>query len=169
MPRTAATGAPLLPTTTRFDATCGDLKGKEYNGQTRHAMKLIQAAKLWPTPRASCGTGASDPPNRQGSPDLQSAVRMWPTPAARDHKGKGRKGKLPNAVRMFPSPTTGAGMCGGTGNYNQLKALEAAGEITEEERRSMASGSGGQLNPEWVEWLMGFPPGWTDLNASEMP
>ncbi len=26
---------------------------------------------------------------------------------------------------------------------------------------------GGQLNPNWVEWLMGFPPGWTDLEASE--
>ena len=21
----------------------------------------------------------------------------------------------------------------------------------------------GKLNPTWVEWLMGFPPGWTDL------
>ena len=23
----------------------------------------------------------------------------------------------------------------------------------------------GRLNPEWVEWLMGYPIGWTDLNA----
>ena len=21
------------------------------------------------------------------------------------------------------------------------------------------------MMPEWVEWLMGYPPGWTDLNA----
>ena len=27
----------------------------------------------------------------------------------------------------------------------------------------------GALNPTWVEWLMGFPLGWTDLNASETP
>ena len=26
---------------------------------------------------------------------------------------------------------------------------------------------GGTLNPTWVEWLMGYPSGWTDLNASE--
>jgi hypothetical protein len=24
---------------------------------------------------------------------------------------------------------------------------------------------GGPLNPEWVEWIMGWPIGWTDLNA----
>jgi len=27
----------------------------------------------------------------------------------------------------------------------------------------------GTLNPRWVEWLMGFPLGWTDLDASETP
>jgi len=27
---------------------------------------------------------------------------------------------------------------------------------------------GGQLNPEWVEWLMGWPVGWTDLKPLEM-
>ena len=26
----------------------------------------------------------------------------------------------------------------------------------------------GQLNPNWIEWLMGFPIGWTDLDVSEM-
>jgi hypothetical protein len=28
---------------------------------------------------------------------------------------------------------------------------------------------GGQLNPTWVEWLMGFPEGWTDLEGSVTP
>jgi hypothetical protein len=27
----------------------------------------------------------------------------------------------------------------------------------------------GSLNPQWVEWLMGFPVGWTDLSNSETP
>jgi hypothetical protein len=28
------------------------------------------------------------------------------------------------------------------------------------------SAIGGKLNPTWVEWLMGFPLGWTDLEES---
>jgi hypothetical protein len=28
---------------------------------------------------------------------------------------------------------------------------------------SPQGGAGGQLNPDWVEWLMGFPIGWTAL------
>ena len=31
--------------------------------------------------------------------------------------------------------------------------------------RNLNDQIGGQLNPTWVEWLMGFPTGWTDLNA----
>jgi site-specific DNA-cytosine methylase len=27
---------------------------------------------------------------------------------------------------------------------------------------------GGSLNPTWVEWLMGYPLGWTDLEHLEM-
>ena len=28
---------------------------------------------------------------------------------------------------------------------------------------------GGIANPEWIEWLMGFPPKWTDLGYSATP
>jgi hypothetical protein len=29
--------------------------------------------------------------------------------------------------------------------------------------------AGGPLNPTWVEWLMGFPIGWTELPPSATP
>lgn len=139
---------------------------------------------LWATPRANGGTGASWAPNRQGGADLQTQVRMIPTPAARDYKGsnsmehlmrenKRKNGnhqeQLANFVKLYPTATTGAGLCGGTGNFQQLKALAEIGQITEEERRQMSQGNGGQLNPTWVEWLMGYPTGWTDLNALGTP
>jgi len=32
-----------------------------------------------------------------------------------------------------------------------------------------AMGTIGALNPRWVEWLMGYPDGWTDLDNSATP
>jgi DNA (cytosine-5)-methyltransferase 1 len=52
-------------------------------------------------------------------------------------------------------------MCGGTGNWEQLKKM--CGSI--KEARRMGAGNGGQLNPDWVEALMGYPLGWTDIDA----
>jgi hypothetical protein len=31
---------------------------------------------------------------------------------------------------------------------------------------TLATCAGGKLSPMWVEWLMGFPAGWTDLEDS---
>jgi hypothetical protein len=38
-----------------------------------------------------------------------------------------------------------------------------------EEAVAMHGNPTGKLNPTWVEWLMGFPLGWTDLEDSETP
>ena len=56
-----------------------------------------------------------------------------------------------------------------TGAYKVRGAYYKISTLSEEERRNMSQGNGGQLNPTFVEWLMGFPLGWTDLNASETP
>ncbi len=34
---------------------------------------------------------------------------------------------------------------------------------TDRGKSNLGEKVGGQLNPTWVEWLMGFPTGWTDL------
>lgn len=66
---------------------------------------------------------------------------------------------------LWPRPTTGAPLCGGTHNFKQMERLQEAGIITEEERKNLTQGNGGKSNPALMEWLMGFPIGWTDLNA----
>jgi hypothetical protein len=33
---------------------------------------------------------------------------------------------------------------------------------------TLASQAGGKLNPPWVEWLMGWPIGWTDCDVLAM-
>lgn len=159
-----ANAVKLWPTVTASDYRA--------RGPNSHQQGLPEAVLMWPTPTSRSGTGPSQTETRQGGMDLQTAAKLYPTPTqfdatCGDIKGKEYNGqtqhamKLIQAAKLYPTPTTGAGLCGGTGNYQQLKALEADGTILTEERRSMAAGNGGQLNPEWVEALMGFPIGWT--------
>ena len=95
----------------------------------------------------------------------------WPTPVhsearqglqiRRDGK-KGTQTSLSTAVLTWPTPRT-KGMCGGSGSWDLLNK-----NTTVEEARLMGAGNGGQLNPTWVEWLMGWPLGWTDLKPLGM-
>ena len=71
-------------------------------------------------------------------------------------------------MKMWPTPrggTEGVGLVGGSGAWEMLK--EKTDSI--QEAQAMGAGNGGKLNPEWVEWLMNFPPGWTDSEPLEMP
>jgi DNA (cytosine-5)-methyltransferase 1 len=102
---------------------------------------------------------------------LRKREEMWPTPVhsearqglqiRRDGK-KGTQTSLSTAVLTWPTPRT-KGMCGGSGSWDLLNK-----NTTVEEARLMGAGNGGQLNPTWVEWLMGFPLGWTDLKPLGM-
>ncbi len=72
------------------------------------------------------------------SVNLCQAVKMFPTPTSRDHKDGSAE-----ACKNVPDN----GLLGRVIHQN-------SGEIT------------GSLNPVFVEWLMGVPKGWTDLNVS---
>lgn len=72
-------------------------------------------------------------------------------------------------------PTVGTQTMGGcSGSFAKLKELEENGRQTPEERRAMSShltggkdpdtANCGMLNPDWVEWLMGWPIWWTDVD-----
>lgn len=70
---------------------------------------------------------------------------------------------LSEYVAVFPTPQATSWGCSGA--RKKLRELQAAGKITEQERKGMQAGNGGKLNPTWVEWLMAFPLGWTDLDV----
>ena len=159
----AATGSGLLPTPTASNtkaraARSGGRPPRDFlkmiptpraafdSGRHRgRADTLHSWIKLYPTPHANCSTRAGVQ-GRKGGLNLQTFVRLFPTPTARDYKdGSARacghlpvKSLLGRAVHRWPSTRR-------TG------------------RKS--SPHGGSLNPEWVEWLMGFPIGWTDSRA----
>ena len=64
---------------------------------------------------------------------------------------------------FWPTPSTGAALCGGTGNFKTLKKMAEKGLITEEERRQLSQGNGGKTNPGLLEWLMGYEQKFTEL------
>jgi hypothetical protein len=105
------------------------------------------------------------------TPLARPGMRLqWPTPTVQDAKNNGsvsqmNRNSLPlNAiVKLFPTPVASGKLNGETRDYLRLKSLEQLHHITVEERRSMAAGNGGKLNPDWVEWLMGWPIGWSAL------
>ena len=130
---------------------------------------------LWATPDASQrGSRAADlvknnsTVKRRGSGqlrgiDLQTQVKMWPTPNASDRYNANmkdghdiKKGYLRGVVKMWPTPTANEDACG-TPNGKMQKMLGNHPDV-----RNTGAGT---LNPQWVEWLMGYPEGWTDLKA----
>lgn len=67
---------------------------------------------------------------------------------------------LATYVKMYPTPmATQRGDCPAE-RRRHSPCLESV--------VAMQEPNGGKLNPTWVEWLMNFPIGWTDLDASEM-
>ena len=151
---------------------------KSKNGNTSHSLGLADAVRMWPTPTVDDASNVNPKPNRFRG--LVAAVNeTWPTPVASDAwtgdlkstqqtEGSRHSLNLSTAVQNWPTPTYGK-LAGGSGGFNQIEELYLTGQVTLEEKKAMQAGNGGRLNPTWVEWLMGFPTGWTDLEDSETP
>ena len=144
---------------------------------------------LWPTPCQDASLRENK--YAQGGMPLGMAIRMWPTPRAgkttdekeeswqiRKDAGKVSTPPLSLAVKMtrrdggtktrqsFPTPASNSGsggcvgLAGGAGNRQKLYKM-----FGKEEGKKLGCQS---LNPSWVEWLMGWPIGWTDLKPLAM-
>ncbi|MGF6837032.1 hypothetical protein QF001_000899 [Paraburkholderia youngii] len=128
---------------------------------------------IWPTPTV-CGNynrpGAS-PTSGMG---LASAVKLWPTPTASlSDKGgritprKGREGgTLIEAIssRMWPTPCASASKGSSPAALTRKSGKDRSNDRID---HAVMASDGGQLNPEWVEWLMGWPIGHTALKPLE--
>lgn len=153
------------PTPLAGDAksTCNATANRSNPDSKHHAgTTLTDAIRSWRSPLASDASKAG-----RGNFTHQvknSAVVQYPTPTTQDAKNCGapsqhnRNSKPLNAVMQYPTPTAitdlgGAAMCkwGGSGAREQLRQVVTPAELN------------GQLNPDWVEWLMGWPIGWTSL------
>jgi len=102
------------------------------------------ASAGWPTPVASAFNYAESP----ASFDKRRA-RLKALHKNGNGNGAGRVLAV-EAKRALPTPSA-------TDHKGSSKPGQRRGQPTE----PIEPGSGGRLNPDWVESLMGFPPGWT--------
>lgn len=68
----------------------------------------------------------------------------------------------------WPTPTARLGRGGGTPSHAlALRRLDRryGPNLDDVVSAQLPDGKRGRLNPTWIEWLMGFPPGWSDLAA----
>ena len=116
---------------------------------------------LWRTPTAEDSANRTFARNNRGEPKLSAQVKLWPTLRANDPEKRGdfkndpRNG-LPAAAKFWP--TAHANCSTGAGQSPKKQGGE-----------NLQTAVAGQLNPTWVEWLMGYPEGWTDLKDSATP
>ena len=119
--------------------------GLDGGSNSRKALKK----RLLPTPDANCGTRGTElewntkrESGQKAQLSLNQAIKMWPTPQASDNRDRGN----------MSNPCIQRRVAIG----KQIMLSQSVDPIS------------GQLNPTWVEWLMGWPLGWTDLKPLEM-
>ena len=182
-PLTDVTEYGLLPTPTAtpYGSTNNGQRadGSTYRTAGMPSLETMARRSLWPTPTAddAKSSGSRNTPGSKAHPgiSLTDAVRgdggtgrkeLWPTPhgmcAPNKHPAGPSGIELGRAVNRTQCPTPSANDWKGSSRPGQRRRQltdPAVGVIQ----------AGGSLNPTWVEWLMGFPLGWTDLGASAMP
>ena len=140
-----------FPTPTVADTFTDKLKSSQQKEGSMHSVNLSQAVhmtKMFPTPTTQetehplaelTKTGRRKTKNGKTSHSLNLAdtVKMFPTPTAGLEKHSTKKEYWENRIKK--------------GRQNDIQM-----QIYKEEGK-------GTLNSEWVEWLMGYPIGWTDI------
>ena len=155
-------------------------------GGHRSNLEEVVAERMFPTPNTmdhlppmSKEKRLNHPsrPNRKTSGNLREEViyRMFPTPQASDYQEKptSKSWKAKGGVnyclsnpeiqeqwKKFPTPT-GSDHKGWSRNHK--RANDPTNRL--DFRVEPETGVGGTLNPEWVCWLMGYPPNWLDVGT----
>ena len=166
-------------------------------GDRKHEMGLDQEARMWHTPKAhenaeTSGTFVSRNADRGAHcfSGLGAQTMHWPTPQARDVKSPDMEGSgnyerkmengwtidLNSAAANWPTPNACDGSKASQISH-QGACLTRSAEVgfrfflpvppTSTHGGKSPSGSTRRLNPDFVDWLMGLPPGWTDYAPLE--
>ena len=98
---------------------------------------------------------------------------LWATPTANPSIAASMEALKKEAKRLHPRGqyTLGTQMAERMWATPTAQDAKNNGGPSQMERNSLPLNAevGGSLNPEWVEWLMGYSPGWTDCEGLETP
>jgi hypothetical protein len=183
-----ATAVKLWPTPVASNAKQGR---REPDG--KRGIDLVTATRLFPTPTASDAKGRSSAAFVQawGVKKLSDVIQpRWPTPCAmepvknlqayaqtlaqpRSQRGGGKGPNLATKVAMYPTPTASDATGWNATGWNaktvaERKAAGSSVRLSNAALDTQGNPAGGQLNPTWEEWLMGWPTGWTELKPLAM-
>lgn len=142
-------------------------------GTERH---IEHQAAEWSTPNVperGPESRAAKAARGSGGTDLQTEAQEWPTPNAADHKTsadyphKGGNLTLVGAASLFSPqvPPTGSGSLFSMSDPTSSPPSSAERTPTLIESVMLGvyqRGVSRRLNPNFVDWLMGWEPGWTD-------
>lgn len=163
--RTSASEYGLLPTVRANESTEDFATGKRPSGAKKSKNLTWAANTLIPTPTLNGNNNRKGLTPKSGDGLATWAKQMLPTPRTSDGNGTGIHGDggmdLRTAVKLLPTPTTNDA-ANSTLPSSQKDRDGLAGTM-------LTSWMNGQLNPPFVEWMMGYPTGWTELEDSETP
>jgi len=163
--------------TAASDATRGGTITPNMTGQS--LVQMVNTPSRWPTPTV-CGNYNRKGVSATSGDGLATAVALWPTPQERDYRS-GNAPDSPRAIRkreagwspnlnnvvMWPTATATA-YKGWSPNHNRAATDDRLDYSVE--RQGFQPGQQTppmRLNPNWVEWLMGWPIGHTALKLLE--
>ena len=132
----------------------------EYSQRVKLALRINESASTsWPTATVFDVTGGSYP--------TELVNGQWRSKHSKDPNSPWYGAKLKDAVETadkmnWPTPRASEYKdCGPVGSKSHLHMKKKRYLCAEAKEKSMPCG---HLNPDWVEWLMGVPTGWTELD-----
>lgn len=152
------------------------------SGTTRSGMSYLRptlvlpicesASGFWQTPVADDAIERTVGKwNSRGEPKLSAEVKLWPTLTVsgnynRKGASKSSGDGLATAVRMWPTPCASASK-----GSSPAALVRKSGRSRANDRidHAIMASDGGQLNPNFVEWLMGWTYEHTALDQRRIP
>jgi DNA (cytosine-5)-methyltransferase 1 len=124
---------------------------------------LVVPTRLWPTATTKDAQSSGTRKNGFTLTDRTVRDQQWATPMAQDAGWRGSTAGygLRDESRNWATPVARDYRAPHASDFNDPLPLQATGHQTE----ATAANGRVSLNPLFVEWLMGWPRGWTDCGS----